>query len=57
MEDKNLEDLKSQEETAEEEKKGYTPRPLWQIIGAWVALIVFIIVMVFFYINMLRGGM
>ncbi len=55
MEQENRERMQ-QEEISTEEETGYTPRPLWQVIGAWAGLILFILVMVFFYINMVRGG-
>ena len=34
----------------------YTPRPLWQRIGAWVCLVFFIALILMYYINIMRGG-
>lgn len=42
---------------AAEEKAVYTPRPLWQRITAWIALMLFIAVILMYYINIMRGGM
>ena len=39
-----------------EEEKGYTPRPKWQVWGAWIALLVFLAFLVMYYINVFRGG-
>ena len=38
------------------EKAGYQPRPKWQIWGARVALVVFIIIVILSYILIARGG-
>ena len=45
-----------EEEAAQEERSYYVPRPMWQVIGAWVGLIAFIGVIVFYYLNIARGG-
>ena len=45
-----------EEEAPQEERPYYVPRPLWQVVGAWVGLIAFVAVIVFYYINMMRGG-
>lgn len=34
----------------------YVPRPRWQVWGARVALVVFVIVLILYYINIGRGG-
>lgn len=39
-----------------EEEPGYTPRPRWQVWAARVGLVLFIIVLLMYYINILRGG-
>ena len=44
-----------QEELPEEPKKEYVPRPLWQVWGARVALVVFIVFLILYYINLMRG--
>lgn len=40
-----------------EPQEGYTPRPKWQIAGAWIALILFVALLVMYYVNLLRGGL
>ena len=35
---------------------GYTPRPAWQVWAARIGLAVFLIFLVMYYINILRGG-
>ena len=37
-------------------ESGYTPRPAWQVWLARVGLVVFVIFLVMYYINILRGG-
>ena len=51
MENENL------EQTPEEEvRDAYVPRPRWQVWLARLCLVLFIIVIIMYYINMLRGG-
>ena len=40
-----------------EEETGYTPHPLWQRLGAWVGLVLFILVILMYHINIMRGGL
>ena len=45
------------EETPEmPEQEVYHPRPAWQIWGARIALVIFILVLIMYYINVMRGG-
>ena len=37
-------------------ESGYTPRPTWQVWAARIGLAVFLIFLVMYYINILRGG-
>lgn len=39
------------EELVREDTKHYTPRPRWQIVLAWVALAIFIVGVIVYYIN------
>lgn len=58
MENENREALQ-QELPAEEildEAAGYTPRPAWQRIAAWIGVILFVAVIIMYYIHMMRGG-
>ena len=59
MDEKDLEQTPEQtgeEAPAEEEKKVYVPRPAWQVWGARVALVLFILMLILYYVNLLRGG-
>ena len=44
------------QETPEPEQT-YVPRPAWQIWLARIALVVFILFLIMYYINIFRGGM
>ena len=44
-------------DTPEEEQQGYVPRPRWQVWAARVALVVFILVLIAYYLNVFRGGL
>ena len=39
------------------EKKGYTPRPAWQVWAARVGLVIMIISVILYYIHIATGGM
>lgn len=47
----------SMPEQEQPENTGYQPRPLWQRIGAWIGLILFVMVLIMYYINIMRGGL
>ena len=51
--DENME--KQTPETAAEETTGYVPRPAWQVWGARIALVLFIIVMLSRIFRMAQG--
>jgi len=59
MENEQLDPLEQQgsEQESTQEKTGYVPRPLWQRIAAWVGLALFVLVIVLFYIHIMRGGL
>ena len=50
------EEILTTEEITPAEEPAYTPRPKWQVIGAWVALAVFIGFLIMYYTNVFRGG-
>ena len=52
--DENME--KQPVEAAAEEESSYIPRPAWQVWGARIALVLFILLIVLYYINVSRGG-
>ena len=39
------------------QQSGYTPRPAWQVWAARIGLAVFLIFLVLYYMNILRGGL
>ena len=49
------EQVTPQQEQPAENKPAYTPRPLWQVVGAWVLLVVFIALMVAGYVRFFGG--
>ena len=48
----NFMDLKD-----EKQQEEYAPRPAWQVWGARVGLVVFILFVIYQYLCILRGGM
>ena len=38
------------------EEEGYVPRPRWQVWSARIALVVFILILIAYYLNLFRGG-
>ena len=38
-------------------KEVYQPRPWWQVWGARILVVVFIILVIMYYINIARGGL
>ena len=53
MEEKELENQPIEEQ---QEKPAYIPRPRWQVWGARIGLVLFIILIILYYINISRGG-
>ena len=41
----------------ETQENGYVPRPAWQVWAARIGLAVFVIFLLMYYINILRGGL
>lgn len=41
----------------EEKEEGYVPRPVWQVWGARIALVVFLIFVVYQLLSVARGGL
>ena len=49
--------MEEQRKTEEEiQNSGYTPRPAWQVWGARIGLVIFLLVLAMYYLNILRGG-
>lgn len=53
MENEQRDDLN---EELPQEDVGYTPRPRWQVWLARIGLVLFILLLIMYYINILRGG-
>ena len=49
-------DEQRNDEIKETQEPGYTPRPAWQVWAARIGLAVFVIFLVMYYLNILRGG-
>ena len=49
--------MDEQRKENQQEESGYTPRPKWQVMAARIGLVVFIVFLIFYYINIFRGGM
>ena len=45
-----------QQNPQEQPKKSYVPRPAWQVWGARVGLVVFIIFLILYYLIYFTGG-
>jgi len=45
-----------EQEQPVEEQKGYVPRPAWQVWGARIGLVVFILFLILEYARILWGG-
>ena len=54
--DENKTEIAPEEELSEQPQEVHTPRPAWQVWGARVALVVFILYIIMYYINIMRGG-
>ena len=46
-----------QEQPELQESTGYQPRPLWQRIAAGIGLVLFLLLLIMFYVNIMRGGL
>jgi hypothetical protein len=62
MEKENKEQLTQEafaeeEQFPEEELQGYTPRPVWQVVLAWVCLVLFVGLIAMYLVNIARGGL
>ena len=49
-------DEQRKDELNEKPEPGYVPRPVWQVWAARIGLVVFLIFLLMYYINILRGG-
>ena len=49
--------MDEQKDIQEQETPAYVPRPRWQVWLARVALALFILLIIAYYINIMRGGL
>ena len=49
-------DEQRKNEVEETKEPGYVPRPAWQVWGARIGLVIFVLFLVMYYINIFRGG-
>ena len=56
MEEKN-EQFEQEQPQIQEEKESYVPRPMWQVWGARVALVLFLIFVAYQILSIARGGL
>lgn len=54
----HIQEVNQMEEEIQEnqEQESYVPRPKWQVWGARVLLVVFILLLIMYYTNVFRGG-
>ena len=58
MENKDFqEEEQLQEEVAAEETQKYIPRPAWQVWGARIALVLFLLMILLYYLKIAQGGL
>ena len=58
MDKEQLDELQEEnQEELQEEMPRYSPRPRWQVWIARLGLVLFIIMIILYYIHMMRGGM
>jgi hypothetical protein len=56
MENEELE-LTPEQQAEQEPKKGYVPRPAWQVWAARIGLVIMIISVILYYWHIASGGM
>lgn len=56
--EQETEEIKQEDspEIPEEPREKYVERPRWQVLGARIALVVFIIMVIVYYLNIAGGG-
>lgn len=55
-ENKEMQDQLPEQEPILTESAGYTPRPKWQIIAAWVGLAIVVAGVALYYFQIANGG-
>lgn len=49
--------MENEQELPENQEKPYEERPRWQVWGARLVLVIFLILLAAYYLNIARGGM
>jgi len=49
--------MDEQRKENQEQQPAYVPRPAWQVWAARIGLAVFLVFLILYYINILRGGL
>ena len=57
MEEERMEQQPEVSTEVQQEKPRYIPRPMWQVWAARIGLVVFILGLILYYLNILRGGL
>ena len=53
---KEVRAMENEKDMIPEEQVEYAPRPRWQVWLARIGLVVFVVFLIFYYINWFRGG-
>ena len=56
MEEKK-EQFETEQTEVQEQPEGYVPRPMWQVWGARIALVLFLIFVAYQIVSIARGGL
>ena len=46
----------NRDEIVETQETGYTPRPKWQIVCAWIGIVIMVISVILYYHYIANGG-
>ena len=57
MEEQRMDNPAEESAEIQQEKPRYIPRPVWQVWAARIALVVFILGLILYYLNVFRGGL
>ena len=56
MEEQRMDNPAEESAESQQDKPHYVPRPMWQVWAARIGLAVFILGLILYYMNLLRGG-
>lgn len=49
--------MENEQQQPQEQERSYVPRPWWQVWGARVLLVLFIALLIYYYVNIFKGGL